>query len=271
MINNEELVSVIIAAYNPDVKDLEIALESIFNQTYFNIEILIGDDGSDIPVTETLNLIDIDSMNRNKTKIKVLRNKFNKGISSARNLAVSASTGKWLIWLDADDKLSTDCVERLFQVSSGKHIVIGECIVYEHEKIFYRNPNLYLEAAKKDLKTQNDPFLLNIIALQPQLFLKNTFIQLGMFDESYMFAELSELFLRYLSVHGIEKVQYADHAFYHYKRGRPTSVSAQRDQLFFYRKMALIKYMNNQKIPGADLAYIGRNLLTGVQTYEIIK
>ncbi len=87
------LVSVLIAAYNSE-KFIDEALQSVWNQTYGNYEVIVVNDGS---TDNTLAALE-----QWQEKITII-NKSNGGISSARNAALAVSRGSIIAFLDADD------------------------------------------------------------------------------------------------------------------------------------------------------------------------
>lgn len=91
-----DLVSVIVPVYNSE-KYLNKCLDSILNQIYKNIEIIIIDDGS---TDGSLSICErYADLNKN---IKLVSKK-NKGVSQARNTGIDIATGEWIIFLDSDD------------------------------------------------------------------------------------------------------------------------------------------------------------------------
>lgn len=92
---NSPLVSVIIPVYNGAAYIAE-ALESILNQTYENIEIIIIDDGS------TDNSLDIVKGFRSD-KIKIIVNECNIGLAATRNRGLKAAEGEYIALMDGDD------------------------------------------------------------------------------------------------------------------------------------------------------------------------
>lgn len=89
-------VSCIIASYNTKSDFLLEAVESILQQTYHNIELIVVDDGSDIPVKSILQAI-------SDKRLIVLENKNNKGVTFSRNRALSHASGEFMAVMDADD------------------------------------------------------------------------------------------------------------------------------------------------------------------------
>jgi glycosyltransferase involved in cell wall biosynthesis len=262
-----DLVSVIMPAYNPDKELLQKAIKSVFEQTYSYIELVIGDDGSDTAIENYTDGLISGLQNPNDVKIKIVRCNVNKGISHARNQAITQSNGKWLVWLDSDDTLQNDCIEMLMRESDKYNLIIGECNVYEGTTVSRRKPKSYFEEAKKYLKTEKDPFLLNIISLQPQLLLKSDFNEIGGFDENYRYAELADLFLRYVSKKGLGKVNFIEDAMYNYNRDRENTLSRDRNNVFKQRIKALSDYLILNNIYGKQIVYNQRNSQTGMQEY----
>lgn len=98
------LVSIIIPCYNQG-EFLNETLESVFNQTYFNWECIVVNDGS-LDNTETI---------ANNWVVKDVRFKYlykkNGGLSSARNVGLEIATGAFIQFLDADDYLDSSKLE----------------------------------------------------------------------------------------------------------------------------------------------------------------
>lgn len=102
-----ELISVIVPVYNTE-KYLKRCIESIINQTYKNIEIILIDDGS----TDSSSQI-CDEYAAIDNRIKVIH-KENGGQGSARNLALDNMTGKYVGFVDSDDWIDTQMYEILY-------------------------------------------------------------------------------------------------------------------------------------------------------------
>ena len=108
MIENP-LISVLIPVYNVK-RYLSECIESVINQTYQNIEILIIDDGS----TDGSSYL-CDLFAKKDERIIVIHTE-NRGLSSARNLGISSSRGSYLLFVDSDDWIESNAVETLFNV-----------------------------------------------------------------------------------------------------------------------------------------------------------
>ena len=103
------MVTVIIPAYNAE-KTLERCLNSVVNQTYQDLEILVINDGSTDRTEEI-----IENFSDRYYSI-VSFNRYNGGVSAARNLGIQKASGEWLLFVDADDYLEPDMIERMSNV-----------------------------------------------------------------------------------------------------------------------------------------------------------
>ncbi|MGY3795224.1 glycosyltransferase family 2 protein [uncultured Aquimarina sp.] len=103
--DKEAKVSIIVPSYNS--KNLILrTLNSVKNQTYTNLECIIVDDHSS---DQTISVVK--EFIKNDTRFSVfLRKSSKKGANSCRNEGLNYSTGKFVIFLDADDTLSANCI-----------------------------------------------------------------------------------------------------------------------------------------------------------------
>lgn len=115
-------VSVIIPIYNVE-NYLNRCVESIVNQTYKNLEIILVDDGSldDCPQM-------CDDLARKDSRIKVIH-KENGGLSDARNAGMNIATGEYISFIDSDDYIALDFFETLISVMEKENSDIAECNV----------------------------------------------------------------------------------------------------------------------------------------------
>lgn len=111
-------ISIIVPVYNTE-KYLERCLESIINQTYKNLEIILIDDGS----TDKSGKI-CDEYAKKDSRVKVLH-KENRGQATARNLGLEYATGDYLGFVDSDDWISTDMYEHLIQLLNNNNADIA--------------------------------------------------------------------------------------------------------------------------------------------------
>ena len=128
------LVSVIIPVYQ--VSDyIERCLLSVMNQTYKNIECIIVDDCSHDDSIEKCRRLIADY--EGPIKFQILRHEVNRGLSATRNTGTKAATGEYLYYLDSDDYISSDCIEKLTSYvnkDDSIEMVQGGCLRIENGK-----------------------------------------------------------------------------------------------------------------------------------------
>lgn len=137
----QSLVSVIVPIYNAD-KFISRCVDSITKQTYYNLEIILVDDGStDHSYAECQRLA------HDEKRIVVI-NQPNAGVVTARNVGIERSHGDYLMFVDADDWIEPDMVETLVNriddadiISSGvfweKHAGREEVRIDDHKEGVY--------------------------------------------------------------------------------------------------------------------------------------
>lgn len=103
-------VSIIIPVYNAE-KYLIKCIDSVVNQTFKDIEIIVIDDGS-----TDASLTIINQFAKEDSRIKVLREE-NKGAGAARNFGMSQARGKFLYFLDSDDFIEKNFINEMWQIS----------------------------------------------------------------------------------------------------------------------------------------------------------
>lgn len=126
------LVSIITPCYNC-ASFVSRAIESALSQTYLNTEIILVDNNStDDTITFLRNY-----QKRYPEKITVLQ-EFKKGAPAARNKGLSAAKGEWIQFLDADDELLPDKIEKQINlaVQNNCQLIIGNSI--HHKKYISR-------------------------------------------------------------------------------------------------------------------------------------
>jgi len=124
-------ISVVVPIYKVE-KYLDRCVESIVNQTYQNLEIILVDDGS----PDNCPAICDDWVGRD-SRIKVIH-KENGGLSDARNAGMQIATGEYISFIDSDDYISLDFLETLYYVAYAQNADIVECSVancYEDNRV----------------------------------------------------------------------------------------------------------------------------------------
>lgn len=117
----EDLISVIIPVYN--VKPfLQTCADSVFAQTFRNLEIILVDDGSTDGSGELC-----DALAEQDSRVRVIHQQ-NGGLSAARNTGIDASTGAYLYFLDSDDAISPVTIVHLWTacVRTRADVAVGD-------------------------------------------------------------------------------------------------------------------------------------------------
>jgi len=128
-------VSVIIPIYNVS-SYIERCLESVMNQTYNCFECILVDDATpDDSITKCEKLI---ANYHGAINFVILHHEQNRGLSAARNTGLNAASGDYVFYLDSDDELTLDCIEKMIQPVLNDptiEMVLGNnAIYYQSEK-----------------------------------------------------------------------------------------------------------------------------------------
>jgi glycosyltransferase involved in cell wall biosynthesis len=192
MKNFDKLISVIIPSYNSG-RFLGRAIESVVNQTYKNLEIIIVDDGS---VDETEKIAK--AWQGKDKRIKYIKHQKNMGLAASRNTGIKNSQGEYIAFLDADDiwlpqKIETQ-LKKLKELNAD--LVFSNWYIWDPEnnikiKAFDSNPI----KGKKDLLK----FLIrkNFGNSSTALLKKSSLNIVGLFDETLNSSEDYDLWIRF--------------------------------------------------------------------------
>lgn len=130
-----ELISVVVPVYNVE-KYLERCLNSLLNQTYKNIEIILVDDGS----RDSSGSI-CDNYSKNYENIITIH-KNNEGLGYARNTGLEKVKGKYVMFVDSDDYLECEMIENLYTdlIETNSDTCIGGFKrVYKDRNLVFKN------------------------------------------------------------------------------------------------------------------------------------
>lgn len=126
----KDLISIVVPIYNVE-QYLEKCINSIINQTYKNLEIILINDGS----TDSSSTI-IDKYKLIDSRIKVIH-KENGGLSDARNRGIEIAAGKYITFIDSDDYVELDYVEYLYNLIIRYSTNISFCkydLIFDNDK-----------------------------------------------------------------------------------------------------------------------------------------
>ncbi len=146
------LISVIVPIYNVE-KYIRKCIDSIINQTYINLEIILVDDGSPDNCGEIC-----DEYAKKDNRIKVIH-KQNGGLSSSRNAGLDIAKGEYISFIDSDDYVAENFIEKLYDVCIKNEADIAECDFLKFENdVLNENNQEYSCECYKPIEMQNKIF-----------------------------------------------------------------------------------------------------------------
>ena len=119
-------VSIIIPVYNAK-NFIERCISSVLCQSYSDIEVITVDDGSSDGSGAILDMLE-----KQDRRILVIHQE-NKGVSVARNNGIKVATGKYILFVDADDMIEADAIEKLMD-NSENDLVCGSYVTFKDKK-----------------------------------------------------------------------------------------------------------------------------------------
>jgi glycosyltransferase involved in cell wall biosynthesis len=224
------LVSIIIPIYNYGIQ-FEKALQSVFNSTYKNIEIVIVDDGS----TNDYVKLKLESI-KDHPNIKIIYQE-NQGPSSARNNGVRNSTGDLILPLDADDTIQPEYVQLCVNIlKNNKNISPVYCDTYhigQTQGIEVR-PEWSLDRLNKG------PFIVNC-----SMFHREAFNKCGGYDITLKGWEDYDLWIR-MGINGYvgKRIPKPLFIYFHHEIDGTVSSEANVNQIELHQKILNKNYSN---------------------------
>ena len=119
----EALISVIVPVYKIE-QYLDRCAQSIVTQSYDNLEIILVDDGS----PDNCGVM-CDAWAARDSRIRVIHKK-NGGLSDARNAGIRASTGEYVVFVDSDDFIEPQMIEKLYTAAVKYDVPLAICRVH---------------------------------------------------------------------------------------------------------------------------------------------
>ena len=174
----EPQVSVIIAAYNEE-KYIKECLNSILNQTFRAIEVIVVNDGS---TDNTLKFI----RSFNDTRIRVI-SQANKGRVIARNIALQESKGKYILLHDADDWSELNRIELLFKTAQKikNKPVVGSNYTIHNEIQAVTKVRILLEKNEEIKKRMNRKIMSQAIFPPAIMIKRKDLLKIGGWREKF--------------------------------------------------------------------------------------
>ncbi len=191
---NEKLVSVVITTYKREQKYVKEALNSVLNQTYQNIEvILVDDNGMGSEYGEALKRLCCENQ-----KVTYLQNEKNSGAQFSRNQGIMKSKGEYVAFLDDDDIWSETKIEKQMKLFTDDSIGMVFCDGYSFEDGDMNKLGTFREVSIFDRPISHEMELFNdyIGSTSQVLIKKECFSKVGIFDCDMPARQDYEMWLR---------------------------------------------------------------------------
>lgn len=228
------LVSIIITTYNR-CNLLPRAINSVLNQTYKNVEIIIVDDCS-IDKTQEI----IKNYQKRYSNIIYIKNDIPSGANVSRNKGIKIAQGEFIAGLDDDDEFLPERIELLM-----KH--------YNNQYAFITSNNLMITANKQipskipSIVTLND-MLSNNILMNQGLIEKDRLIKIGLYDESLNACQDYDIWMRLIIEFGFVKViPEITQIIYMNDNLRRISTKSRKKYLAYFKFYKKYKYLMQRK------------------------
>ena len=267
-----DLVSVVIPVYNSNER-FKTCFESVLNQKYQNIEVILIDDGSS---DASAQICDDIALTTSKFPVFVIH-KPNGGVSRARNLGIAFANGKYLVFIDSDDQVKPDHISDLMEARKkypdAGHIWCG------FERSSDHTISVYSESEPISVVSRDDYFALagKVLTQSPWLRLYDISIlrknQLRMIEDLSL-AEDVLFNLAYLDVVPSQKICVINTANYLYHDADSESLNLKyRDDLKDINDClldAVWRYINNWGLTDSDSVAEYNNTVFH-KTVEVLK
>ena len=188
--------SVIIPAYNR-AGFLGTAIKSVLDQSFSNLELIVIDDGS---TDQTRQLIkDIKDK-----RLKYIKKGHN-GVSAARNRGIQESRGRFICFLDSDDRFKNTKLEIAYRYIQN----FPEYMIFHTEELWYRNGKILNQKnihAKPDGYVFDKSLRLCCIGMSTAVVKRSLFNEIRTFDENFQACEDYEFWLRVSALYPVKLI-----------------------------------------------------------------
>lgn len=222
------LVSIIIPVYNK-VGFVGKTMDSALEQTYSKIELVLINDGS----TDGSLAVLQEYADRFPEFVKLIDSE-NKGVSGATNLGIQAAKGEYIQFLDADDLMSSDKIERQIQLLSGKRPETLASCEWVNFREFIHQYNRVRYGVFQDFKLGLDLLLRfwnhqEMMAISSYLTHRDLIQKAGPWDDSLTINQDGEFFTRVLL--NADKVLFEPNGRVYYRSPGGGNVSQQKSYI----------------------------------------
>lgn len=246
------LVTIIIPLYNCE-KYIEKCLDSICQQIYSDIEIIIVDDGSTDAGADI-----VKRKKQQDSRIQYIYQE-NKGVAAARTKAIEQASGKYLLFVDADDYLSRDYVQDLTERAEADHsdmVVAGYTVVYSDSD---RKQRTY--SAKQYVRGTGEEWVYRISSTWSHLYLKKFWDDNGLQFIQEEGARAEDVPIVLFANARAERIAVVGNAGYYYVQHAGSAMNSGKKVTFTFPynsfMMMYNKVNNGEFVNSYDFWYIG--------------
>lgn len=220
---------------------IEKCAESLFEQTYPNLEFLFINDCTPDRSIEIIERV-LERFPNRKDQVRIINQEINKGCPAARNLAVQLATGDFIFHVDADDYIEKDAISTLVieQKATDADLVVANYVIEtpnETGLVSYCDISKPKEEIVKDCLDDKSSQSVWGILIRRQIYLDHNIRA----DESFHVGEdwqVAPLLLYYA-----KKIAYVDKVVYHYQLSRPNSITITSQTSITKKKNQLICFV----------------------------
>ena len=255
-----EKVSVVIPTYNRE-KTILRAIQSVLNQTYTHLEVLVVDDGSTDGTADIVNSIQDD-------RVKYVVMEQNGGPSRARNAGVQMAQGKWIAFQDSDDCWHENKLEKQVKYAENN---MNYSLIYCKSMNYFQNGKTLIGPAEP-LPTVMEGRMLNTLLRRnvvdtPTMFMKREcFLRAGGFDVTYKALEDWEFMIRFAQIYEIGYISEVLMDSYMLNDGVSSNIGA-----YFEGRCKMLSQYKSEMIQEGILENVMQDILMRAQEEGILE
>lgn len=243
-------ISIVVAVYNAE-QTLRKCVDSLLNQTYKNIEIILVNDCS-----KDSSLDICKEYSKTYDNVIVVSNERNFGVSATRNNGIDNSAGEYICFVDSDDYVEPNYLEVLYS-NYKKYNTVPICGFVYHDEYNLAKPVTYSWSGNEGLVSLGEAFKLKselyLTALWNKLFDRRLIVDKNIkFDTDISVGEDLRFSIEYFDKNNISEVYVLKKPLYHYMKLSGNSLMSsfvddldrEKDSLNLIKKLA-VKYNKN--------------------------
>lgn len=255
---NDVLVTIVVPMYNVE-KYIEKCIDSLTNQTYKNIEIIIVNDG-----TKDNSLTIAEEKAKEDNRIKII-SQSNQGLSAARNMGIDNASGDYICFVDSDDFVHPDYIKLLLETILKNNADISVC------DFFYIDDkgNIWKRKEKENKLYNNEEALKDIFSQEQntEIMTWNKLYKIQLFRDNKIYFPIGRYhednFTTYKLYYYAKKIVMISNELYYYLQ-RNNSIMGQK---FNKKRLDIIEAIEETKEFFKDKKI---NLCEEIQCYEIM-